>query len=100
MIAQAYKRNVQSALQFAGRGLDVLLRSMECAKFFRQYLEEALGQEEVERAASGGIAAGEKLDRSSLEGEDIPVMTKFSLILSTEEARQSTLPGHGTPEER
>lgn len=50
----------------------------------RRYLEEALGQEEAERAASGGIAAGEKVDRVSLE----------------EEARQSTLQGHGTPEER
>jgi anoctamin-10 len=50
----------------------------------RQYLEEALGIEEADRMASGGIAAGEKLDRTSLE----------------EDARQSTLRGHGTPEER
>jgi len=59
-----------------------------------------LGREEAERAASGGIAAGEKLDRASLEGEDIHVITKISLIFSTEEARQSTLRDHGTPEER
>jgi hypothetical protein len=43
-----------------------------------------MGEEAVEKAAAGGIAAGEKISRSTLE----------------EEARQSTLKGHGTPEER
>jgi hypothetical protein len=41
---------------------------MKCTKIRRQYLEEALGQEEAERATSGGIAAGEKIDRATLEG--------------------------------
>lgn len=50
----------------------------------RQYLEESMGQEAADRAASGGIAAGEKISRSTLE----------------ESARESTLKGHGTPEER
>lgn len=48
----------------------------------RQYLQEALGDEAANRAASGGIAVGEKISRSTLE----------------EEARESTLRGHGTPE--
>ncbi|KAF4611389.1 hypothetical protein G7Y89_g15624 [Cudoniella acicularis] len=48
------------------------------------YLEEAQGQDAAEQAAAGGIVAGEKISRSTLE----------------EEARQSTLRGHGTPEER
>jgi hypothetical protein len=43
-----------------------------------------MGQEEAEKAAAGGIAAGEKISRSTLE----------------EAARRSTLKGHGTPEER
>jgi hypothetical protein len=43
-----------------------------------------MGDEVAEKAAAGGIAAGEKISRSTLE----------------EEARQSTLKGHGTPEER
>lgn len=50
----------------------------------RQYLQESLGQEESEKAATGGIAQGEKTSRITLE----------------EEARHSTLRGHGTPEER
>jgi anoctamin-10 len=50
----------------------------------RQYLQEALGEGLANRVASGGIASGEKISRSTLE----------------EEARQSTLRGHGTPEER
>lgn len=50
----------------------------------KQYLAESQGQEAAEKAASGGIAAGEKISRSTLE----------------EEARQSTLKGHGTPGER
>jgi anoctamin-10 len=51
---------------------------------FRQYLEESMGQEAAGNAASGGIAAGEKTSRSTLE----------------DAARESTLKGHGTPEER
>lgn len=51
---------------------------------FRQYLEETLSQEAAEKAAAGGIGQGEKISRSSLE----------------EEARESSLKGHGTPEER
>lgn len=43
-----------------------------------------MGQEAAEKAATGGIAAGEKISRSTLE----------------EEAREQTLSGHGTPEER
>lgn len=43
-----------------------------------------MGTEAAEKAAAGGIAAGEKISRSTLE----------------EAARQSTLKGHGTPEER
>lgn len=50
----------------------------------RQYISEAMGQEAAEKAATSGIEAGEKISRSTLE----------------EEARQSTLAGHGTPEER
>ena len=51
---------------------------------FRQYLEESMGQESADNAASGGIAAGEKISRSTLEAA----------------ARESTTKGHGTPEER
>jgi anoctamin-10 len=43
-----------------------------------------MGQEEAEKAAAGGIAAGQKISRRTLE----------------EAARESTLRGHGTPEER
>jgi len=50
----------------------------------KQYIKESMGQEEAEKAATGGIAAGEKISRSTLE----------------DEARESTLRGHGTPEER
>ncbi|KAL5331645.1 hypothetical protein ACEPPN_001180 [Leptodophora sp. 'Broadleaf-Isolate-01'] len=50
----------------------------------KKYLEESLGWEKADDAATGGIAAGEKISPSALE----------------EEARQSTLSGHGTPEER
>lgn len=35
----------------------------------RQYLEEAMGQEEADQASSGGIAAGEKINRATLEGK-------------------------------
>ncbi|EHK97449.1 hypothetical protein M7I_6786 [Glarea lozoyensis 74030] len=50
----------------------------------KQYLAESMGQEAAEEAAEGGIAGGEKINRKSLE----------------DEARDSTLQGHGTPEER
>jgi anoctamin-10 len=53
------------------------------ANFGRQYIQESMGDDAAEKAAAGGIAAGEKISRSTLE-----------------EARQSTLKGHGTPEER
>jgi len=47
-------------------------------------MSESMGQEEAEKAAAGGIASGEKISRSTLE----------------DAARDSTLKGHGTPEER
>ncbi|KAG4027088.1 hypothetical protein MFRU_033g00590 [Monilinia fructicola] len=50
----------------------------------KQYLQETLSQEAAEKAAQGGIAQGEKISRSTLE----------------EEARESSLRGHGTAEER
>ncbi|RDW63886.1 plasma membrane stress response protein-like protein [Coleophoma crateriformis] len=50
----------------------------------RQFLQESMGEEAAEKAVKGGIQAGEKISRSTLE----------------EEARNSTLRGHGTPEER
>jgi hypothetical protein len=52
---------------------------MTSAKPFRQFLIEALGQEEAERAVSGGIAVGEKLDQASLEGKNIMARTWNSL---------------------
>lgn len=54
------------------------------ANFYRQYIQESMGEEAAEKAAAGGIVAGEKISRSTLE----------------EEARQSTLKGRGTPEEK
>jgi len=50
----------------------------------RQYIQEAKGYDEAEKAATGGIGQGEKISRSTLE----------------DEARESTLSGHGTPAER
>jgi anoctamin-10 len=50
----------------------------------RQYLEEIRGQEEARATVSGGIIHGETIRKSTLE----------------DAARQSTLHGHGTPEER
>ncbi|KAG9229878.1 plasma membrane stress response protein-like protein [Amylocarpus encephaloides] len=50
----------------------------------RQFLQESLGQEDVENAASGDLAASKKTRGYTLE----------------EEARESTLRGHGTPGER
>lgn len=50
----------------------------------KKFIEESLGREAAEKADAGGITAGEKISRSTLE----------------EEARQTTLRGHGTPEER
>ena len=43
-----------------------------------------MGQEEAQKAATGGIAAGEKFSSNTWE----------------EAARQSTLKDHGTPEEK
>ena len=54
------------------------------ADLCRQYISESMGQEEAEKAATGGIVAGEKISRSTLE----------------DSARESTLRGHGTAEER
>jgi anoctamin-10 len=52
---------------------------------YRQYLRDIQAQEEAaHKAASGGIAEGQKISRSMLE----------------QAARESTLHGHGTPEER
>lgn len=56
-----------------------LSNSLTCP---RQYLQESLGQEAANKAAAGGIAGGEKI--GMLEGG----------------AGESTLQGHGTPEER
>ncbi|QSZ30947.1 hypothetical protein DSL72_000506 [Monilinia vaccinii-corymbosi] len=55
----------------------------------KQYLQETISQEAAEKAAQGGITLGgitqsERISRSTLE----------------EEARESTLRGHGTAEER
>ena len=50
----------------------------------RHYLEETISQEAAENAASGGITNGEKISRNTLE----------------EEARETSLKGHGTAEER
>lgn len=50
----------------------------------REYIAETKGQEAARKLAIGGISAGEKISRSTLE----------------EEARQSSLTGHGTPTER
>jgi hypothetical protein len=52
--------------------------------YYRKFIEESLGHEAAEKAVAGGITTGEKISRSTLE----------------EEARQTTLRGHGTPEER
>ncbi|KAH8802805.1 plasma membrane stress response protein-like protein [Xylogone sp. PMI_703] len=50
----------------------------------KQFLEESLGQEAAERDSERANATNEKITRSSLE----------------EDARLSTMPGHGSPEER
>ncbi|KAI9645361.1 hypothetical protein NHQ30_006098 [Ciborinia camelliae] len=52
--------------------------------FASQYLQETISQEEAEKAAQGGITQGGKISRNTLE----------------EEARESSLKGHGTAEER
>lgn len=49
-----------------------------------KYIGESLGREAAEKAAAGGITAGEKISRTTLE----------------EETRQSMSTGYGTPEER
>ncbi|KAI9050372.1 hypothetical protein LZ554_005537 [Drepanopeziza brunnea f. sp. 'monogermtubi'] len=50
----------------------------------KKYLEESIGHEQADAAATDGIAAGGKISRATLE----------------EEAKHSTLGGHGTPEQR
>lgn len=47
----------------------------------KQYLEETLGDSTAQRASDGSIATGEVINRQALE----------------DEARNSTLKGHGTP---
>ncbi|KAI9731101.1 MAG: hypothetical protein M1818_007958 [Claussenomyces sp. TS43310] len=68
----------------------------------RQYLEEAMGQEEADHATSGGIVAGEKMNRSTLERKNILIGLEVpgAKRPCIEEARNSTLRGHGTPGER
>jgi anoctamin-10 len=58
--------------------------NLRLANYPRQYIHESSGREEAEKAEAGGIDGGEKISRSNIE----------------EEARQSTLKGHSTPEER
>ncbi|CAG8976931.1 hypothetical protein HYALB_00008842 [Hymenoscyphus albidus] len=55
----------------------------ERVKVRKQYLEESFGQEVADKALSGGISVGETINRKTLE----------------DEARESSLRGHGTPEE-
>jgi len=50
----------------------------------KQYLEDISGQEEAHAMASGGITQGSPINKTMLE----------------DAARDSTLHGHGTPEER
>ncbi|KFY18931.1 hypothetical protein V493_08249 [Pseudogymnoascus sp. VKM F-4281 (FW-2241)] len=50
----------------------------------RKYLEKALGKADAQRFVGNSFTAGEKVDRESLE----------------DEARRSTLTGHGAPEDR
>jgi hypothetical protein len=57
---------------------------LSSAKCGRQYIQESMGDDAAELAAAGGIAAGEKISKSTLAGE----------------AKQSTLQGQGTPEQR
>ena len=57
---------------------------MRRANHHRQYMRESVGKEQAEKAATGGIAAGEKISTSTLDGQ----------------SGQSALNGHGTPEER
>ena len=59
---------MQNVLLYAGKLFDAVVVVHETDDAVRQYLEEALGHEEAERAASGGIVAGEKIDWESLEG--------------------------------
>lgn len=76
LIVQLAVRNALSKLDSPG------LQKERAERFAirKQYLQEALGLEAAEKAVSGGIASGEKINRESLE----------------EEARQSTLRGKGT----
>lgn len=50
----------------------------------RQFISESWGEEEAKKGANGGIAAGEKINTSTLDNA----------------ARESTLKAQGTPEER
>jgi anoctamin-10 len=50
----------------------------------RKYLQDIQGQEEADRGTDSGITQEERISRSTLEND----------------ARESTLHGHGTPEER
>jgi hypothetical protein len=68
----------------------------------RKYLQEALGEAEADSAASGGIAATPKINRQTLEGK---ILSSEGLVMErptsdADEARESTLRGHGTPGER
>jgi len=91
LLTMFFSEHIYLALQLAVRkALSKIdspgLRKERSERFLvrKQYLQESMGEDVAEKAAAGGIAAGEKISRSTLE----------------EEARQSTLKGHGTPEER
>jgi anoctamin-10 len=58
-----------------------MLSSANCG---RQYIQESMGDDAAELAATGGIAAGEKISKSTLDGE----------------STQSALKGQATPEQR
>ena len=61
---------------YAGIFWNAVTLATESDYIIRQYLEEALGREKAELAASGGIAAGEKINLASLEGEKTTMMLK------------------------
>lgn len=78
---------VQLGIRKALSKLDSPGLQKERAERFRvrkEYIAETRGQDAARRAAIGGISSGEKISRSTLE----------------EEARQSSLSGHGTPAEQ
>ncbi|KAM3084201.1 hypothetical protein ACMFMG_001694 [Clarireedia jacksonii] len=91
LLAMFFSEHIFLALQLATRialsKIDSPGLQKERAERFavrKQYLQETISQEAAEKAASGGIGQGEKISKNTLE----------------EEARESTLNGHGTPEER